>query len=1359
MPVENSHFLALKVLQQDVHAANTLAKVGNLVFEFGRTYLAADSVKLLPVAVPASNTTAILPLPIPGTGYWLVVERPLPFSAEEIALTEIMAALLATGPFFQVAVGLSQPQWQLLQRLSQVVVNQRHFQVIMDVLEKSFPDVCPAAGGRLLLLDRKENRLLIQAFLGNTPASDLAPLAVAGDFQKALDEGATVVQSEEPLPQLLIPVRVGEATEALLELTYPAITAIPSGAIPFLELLAGYIGIALANTRLWEQAWQRANQLEVIYRVTESARVLKPLRPTLTEIHEKLMLAFKAPTCYIALYDPESQLLSFPAVVRYGERFTQEPISILDDRSLIAWVITNNQPYVADDWPLDDKPVEGIIREREPRSVICVPMRVANEVLGVISIQSDEPAAFDATDFQTLTAVASHVAVIIKNAHLYAMTQDLVHKGTQDYQVAVALRQAIAVISTSLEPEVVLDHLLLALDSVVTYDTAFAFVYEDNTLCFVTGRDSHDRPLNFSAEQMERHWRDNLLLQEVVATREALLLNDVRRDPRWVTCDGWENVRTWMGVPLIARGVVLGVLMINSYEEGAFGKRETWLTSTLATHASVALQNARLYNKTQQQLSELSTLYQASATMTANLDQDFVLQTVVSEMVRALHVDSCTIFVWDENHQSLNPVAHKNQAQAEQRAPGLGTIEHLEKYPIVRQVFQTQAIHSLRRDEATTEEQIALLDAIGFHSVLLVPLIQRSKVLGLLALAQMAQPRIFSQSELRLAQNLAGQAAVAIEHAHLFSQAQRRINEVATFHEIVLQLNTPLELSVVLDTIAESALKLIDASNLHIYLYDAATQKFTLSSALWRDGRRKPAVAAPRSDGITATVVRQGKPIIINDASSHSLYQSEQARAWGIYAIAGFPLKYGDEVLGAFTMTYVQPHTFTEEELLLLNLLADQAAVAVRNARLFDESQRRLRDTSALVDMAKQVTGKLKLQSVLQTTVQILKGLLNARASTITMLSEDGLELMVAAAAGVNPEFANARMKLGEGVSGEVVNQCELIYVHDAHRDPDFLFFDEVVRSLLAVPLIIRGEAIGTLTVDSDQPNAFSESDIQLMTIAAAQVSIAIANARLFEELERRAAELAVAYDELKESDRLKDELVQNVSHELRTPLTFVKGYVDLLMDGEMGLVTPDQQYALQIVSEKTDEITRIIDDIITLQRIDAGNLQLEKISMADLINTAVTGYRLVATEKGLTVTYTLPLVKGWVMIDKGRVNQVLANLIGNAMKFSPDGGTITVAMYEEKNEVCVVVTDQGIGVPTDKQERIFERFYQVDGSSRRRFGGTGIGLAIVKRIIDAHYGRIWVESEINKGSSFYFALPKAEPEIEMTPTAPHYKH
>lgn len=1116
--------------------------------------------------------------------------------------------------------------------------------------------------------------------------------------------------------------------------------------LAFLHMCAALAGSAPCCQQILQQNQQLLEELDLVQTVMTSAMALQPLAKTLEIIHQQITTLFHAPTCFIALHNPETRLITFPYVYEDEPKQRLTPLSSLEDASLTAWIISNNRPYMTGNWLVDDKPVMGVIEGKEPLSVLAVPIATAYDVVGVVSLQSSLENAFTEQDLYRLQAVANQVATIVHNAQLYEQARSLVEQSVHDYQTAVSLRQAIATIGTSLDTNVIARNLLLALGNLFNYDTAYVFMLEDDQWQLINRQDAYDRPITLPLPEIEALWQNSPLFAHIQSTKEPLIIPDAQTDPRWQSNSGDPQAQSWIGVPLASRGTFFGIMMATSHNPHNFGKHEAWLAMTLANQAAVALQNAQLHQRTEQQLHELGTLYQASAMMSANLDQDFVLQTVASEMVRATRVDSCTIFVWTHDDHQLVLAVHEKQPPRlapEDHPEGLSSLQHLEQYPIIQQVLETKEIHSLRRDNAYSPHQIALLEASGLSSILLVPLIHRGNVLGLLALGQETHTHTFTPSELRLTQNLAGQAAVAIEHARLYSQSRRRIEELSTFHEIVLQLNTPLKLNAVLDSITEAALKLVEANNMHIYLYNADSNTFTFGSALWRDGTRKAAVSAPRSDGITMTVARLGKPVVVNDASRHPLFQAKETRAWGIHAIAGFPLKQDQQVIGVFTTTYLRPHTFREDELLLLNLLADQAAVAVKNARLYAQSQRQLRDMSALVDMAKQITSNLNLTSVLRTTVQIIQKLLSARASTITMLSKDGTELIVEAAAGISPEYIKARMKLGEGVSGEVVRRNAPIYIRDTHNEPDFLFFDEVVRSLLVVPLTIRDEAWGTMTVDSDQPNAFSRSDIQLMTIAAAQVSIAISNARLFEELEERATELAQAYEEIKESDRLKEELVQNVSHELRTPLTFVKGYVDLLLDGEMGLINKEQQEALQIVATKTDDISRIIADIMTLQRIDRNNLELEITSLVDLIRQSIAWHSMVAEKKGLSIETLLPETNPVAFIDKARFNQVLDNLIGNALKFSPNGGKVTITLQDESEKIQLSIADQGIGIPPDKVQRIFDRFYQVDGSSRRRFGGTGLGLAIVKRIVEAHYGIIWVESIVNEGSTFHIVLPK----------------
>jgi signal transduction histidine kinase len=317
------------------------------------------------------------------------------------------------------------------------------------------------------------------------------------------------------------------------------------------------------------------------------------------------------------------------------------------------------------------------------------------------------------------------------------------------------------------------------------------------------------------------------------------------------------------------------------------------------------------------------------------------------------------------------------------------------------------------------------------------------------------------------------------------------------------------------------------------------------------------------------------------------------------------------------------------------------------------------------------------------------------------------------------------------------------IYVPDVLEWEDFIFFDPSVRSLLTVPLRMQQRVIGTLSVDSDRSHAFTEADERLLTVAAAQAAVAIEKARLYANLEQRAKNLAEAYAELKEADRLKDEVVQNVSHELRTPLTFVKGYVQLLLEGNAGELTEEQKEYLGIVAEKTDVITGLVSNIMFLQQADRVPGGKTPVSLAQLAWRALRGCAATAETAKLTLVENLPENIPPVAGNEARLLQVFDNLLGNAIKFSPDGGQITVTVEDTGPVVQASVSDQGIGIPKDQQERIFERFYQIDGSARRRFSGAGLGLAIVKRIVETHGGQVWVESETGKGSTFYFTIPK----------------
>lgn len=1341
MPPQAELLLALNRLQQEVHQATSQQQIKQLVGAFLEQTLAAARTTFHNTPPQPEPSSYVHPLP--GLNTWLQVKHDSPLQAEERALVELVAGMME-----QAAAAV--PAYSaLLHKLNGALSGRRDLNAILNLIRDEWSAVFPSLSAQLLIVDAVEWQLHPRLTVGQTyPEFITAPTAVNEEFARTLSHEQDSIQPlSNGTGELLIPITIGETTEGIWRVIGPSSYLGSTDIHATLNVIAGQLGIAISHDKYYRQRWQQSQRIETIYSITESARLLKPLKPTLAEIHQQLIRAFQAPTCYVGLYDVENQLVNFPLAYYNNEEVELVPISVFDRQSLMTWVIRNNEPFATEDWHKADRPVPGLMGD-DPlsRSVLCFPMQVKDAVVGVISIQHPDPHHFDESDYYLLAAIAGHLAVIIDNANLYTTTNELAEHSARQFRMAEALQKAAAIVSTSLELDVVLDHILSALAQVVEYDCGVVSLIKNDQPSFFVHR-GLDVKETISAHIQEL-WEQTTLLQSILETREPIVINDVTQDTRWQNLMNKHEVRSWIGAPLVASDHVLGLLLLESHNLHAYGDQAVWLITTLASHAAIAVHNADLYYKTQQQLDELSTLYQASATISATLDQKTVLQTILKEMLRVLAVDGCSIFLWDDNQQALNLAAHENRFQNEVEnhnvATGLGLLSSLRELqlPAIQSTIEQQSIRQIVKVPGESNEDQALLERVGLQSLLLVPLIWRNRLLGLLGLGQLDEPRVFQPEEIRLAHNLASQAAVTLEHARLYTKAQQRIDELSAFQQIAIRINSPLALRDVLNTIGEAALRLVSATNLHIYLYDAERQTFGYGLALWRDGHQVP-VAPPRPDGLTATVVKSGESLVVNKTQGHSLFQSQESQLWEVQAIAGFPLKRGEQIIGAFTAAYLHEHTFTDDELILLNLLADQAAVAVHNANLFDNVQHQLQAMSALVDMAQQVTGKLELASVMQTTVETLQRLLEARASSISLIH--GNDLVIEAATGIRPEFLKKRMRLGEGVSGRAVIERQPVYQQDTAEDPNFLFFDRTVRSLLAVPLINQDTVLGTLTVDSDVPHAFDDQAIQLLTVAAAQVSVAIANANFVREIQEHTEELSLAYEELKESDRLKDELVQNVSHELRTPLTFVKGYVDLMMDGEMGLLTDEQRSALQIVATKTSEITRLIEDIVTLQRIEESNLERRLFSMGELVKTAVAGHKLnLKPGVRLSVIAQPPLPVAPILADKGRITQVLDNLLANAIKFSPEGGTVAVELQETEHEILMIISDQGIGVPQDKLDRIFDRFYQVDGSSKRRFGGTGIGLALVKRIIEAHKGRIWVTSEVKKGSSFYVALPKA---------------
>ena len=274
----------------------------------------------------------------------------------------------------------------------------------------------------------------------------------------------------------------------------------------------------------------------------------------------------------------------------------------------------------------------------------------------------------------------------------------------------------------------------------------------------------------------------------------------------------------------------------------------------------------------------------------------------------------------------------------------------------------------------------------------------------------------------------------------------------------------------------------------------------------------------------------------------------------------------------------------------------------------------------------------------------------------------------------------------------------------------------------------------------SDLDQAVTE---QIMLLRAA---LEDSNRQLERRVEQRTAELKNALDKLAEMSQLKSNFIANISHELRTPLTHLTGYLDLLVSGELGGVTPDQNHALVIIQRAGYRLYRLIEDLILFSFSERGEVKilLEPVNLSIVCQTVVERNRALAAERNISLLLHCPTIMPPAMADQEMITWVIAQLVDNAIKFSNPNGRVKLEVMVEVAEIRVSVSDEGIGIPADRIEEIFQPFHQLDGSSTRRYGGTGLGLALARKIIESHGSNIEVESHLGEGSRFSFLLTAA---------------
>ena len=1123
-----------------------------------------------------------------------------------------------------------------------------------------------------------------------------------------------------PVSSLLVPIQSGDMSVGVLVLdNFNTPSAFTLEDETLLLSLSQQVGLSLQNVRLVQTTQERAAQLEALTDASTALASNLQSDELVASLLDQLepIVAYDTATLWLR----EKDRLTVAAARGFPDTERRLGLTIaMEDSALFKEMIRTGQGIAVGDVRHDPR----FPHLEAPRlSWLGVPLISKNEVTGVLALEKWQSYFYNREHMQVGMTFASQAAVALENARLFEDSLSRATELDERSQRLALLNRFSSALSGLLDEGKILQLTAQELMDALNAPHVSVVIFERNDPVWKYA-------LPKTTAKLPQRLPDAPIFHRLRESLGVFATDAVNAEPDLTPLSKFlgDSTRSLLILPLVSSANLRALIFIHQSESIRFSLNEIELARTLTNQASIALENARLYQSTLSTAERFSILNQASYEVGANLDPEQVYVAVHKAAQRLMPVESFVISLLDEENDEIE---------------GVYLVDEEKRSPITRiprnQGLSGRVINSGEPLLLHGADVVDKMDTVTYGkpdtplSILAVPMTLSGRTVGMLS-AQSYQPNVYSEDDLQILSTLANQAAVAIQNGRLFNETERLAQELErrvvertaqlqreqqnteTLLRILTEVSSSLDLDRALNrTLAllndaigaeQGTIMLLNAEDnlLHYRAgYGYLTEKVT------GEGR---SFKLKIGEGLAGWVVAQREPALIDDLTADPRWVRNSASSREHRSAIAMPLLVAEDVIGVLMVFHRRPNFFSPELLNLVKAIAGQVAVAINNAHLYELIRDQAERLGSM--LRREQEDASRSQAILEAVADgVLVTGSNNRISFINRSAENILSLDSGRVLGQSLDVFGGLFGKSAGTWMQTIRDWSespgAYQQGDTYAEQIDLENGRIILVHLA-PVILQNDFLGTVSIFRDITHEV-------------------------------------------EVDRLKSEFVATVSHELRTPMTSIRGYVDVLLMGAAGALNENQTHFLNIVKNNTERLNILVNDLLDVSRIESGRVTLspQALDLREVAEDVIGDVLRRSQEENKPMALSLEAPKKLPRIygDAERVRQVLGNLVDNAYHYTPENGTIIVDIHPLNggHEVQVDIKDNGVGISLEDQERVFERFYRGEHPLVLATPGTGLGLSIVKQIVDMHKGRIWMKSTgvPGEGSTFSFTLPVYE--------------